>query len=837
MGLAFLPATRLIRRRRTWRHPFRFHFRPIESRLHPAPPPGVSWAQAMPPTLLPIKPVILLGLAVISSAAERPPALFLSLDDSGRLHAWLSLPAPIPESTQRAFAQSMNCPPPPASESWRSSGAHVECAAPLNKEGLHWSAHWDLTALAGELRRSGADALQINITHSRSGFSRVEPPLSETQGDILIVSHRGQVPLGDLHGLTLEAGVEQSQIWRVAASAAFILLLPLLLLPLRRSPLQLLAASHGLFVVAATAWLWALLPLHAAMLVPLSWYLLLVWLPMAMAVWTGSRTAGAARRRAFLWRGIIAVALLTLIIGIFTAPSNVLPWCLSSVAAILIAGWRLRRGGKRLRLLLEGELLERARQLAARAGTTVKSVQLIAAGEDLPAAFATRFRDILLTRGLLAAFSRREVDAIVSHELSHLRRPMNSAGRTSVFLLMGALVLAFFVPSSLEWLPLLLPPAFLLQRANRRRKELIADADAIAWCGDAEAFITGLARVTRLNGMPLDWPRWVQPLMPHPPTLHRVRAIALRAAIPEARLQDLLAAPDAPPADRYPIPQPLQPATAYTSAARKRLNTLLTLVALAIPVAFGVASLFVGFAAALLLGAATALLLPEWILWRTRTRARRRLSGPPGLFCGFSPSDTPRVYDGSYDYDWGFAAFENGAMTFHGDRSAWSVTRSEVAQIWLTPGPFNWMPRPAVCFRLTSGGPSFSLRPFDRAFGPAAPRAAAAFLRQAARWHADASAESPAAGHYDFASVQGQPPPPYTWRTLLRSLPFYAVITFAIQWVVLTALPGSEWSDPSRLLGPPAVSAALTAFMAYPGVRRGRQSGPSPSAAPQSHHA
>jgi Zn-dependent protease with chaperone function len=779
---------------------------------------------------------ILLGLAVLSSAAQRPPALFLSLDDSGRLHAWLSLPAPMPESTGRAFARAMNCPTPPASEPWRSSGAHVDCAAAINKEGLRWSTHWDLTALAGELRRSGADALQIDITHSRSGFSRVEPPLSETQGDILIVSHRGQVPLGDLHGLTLEAGVEQSQIWRVAATAAFILLLPLLLLPLRRSPLLLLAASHGLFVVAATAWLWALLPLHAAMLVPLSWYLALVWLPMAVAVWTGSRMAGAARRRAFLWRGIIAVALLTLIIGIFTAPSNVIPWCLSSVAAILIAVWRLRRGGKRLRLLLEGELLEHARQLAARAGTTVKSVQLIAGGEDLPAAFATRFRDILLTRGLLAAFSRREVDAIVGHELSHLRRPINSAGRTGVFLLTGALILAFLVPSSLEWLPLLLPPLFLLQRANRRRKELIADADAVSWCGDAEALVTGLARVTRLNGMPLDWPRWVQPVMPHPPTLQRVRAIGLRAAIPEARLQELLTAPDVSPADRYPIPQPPQPGTALTPEARKHLNTVLTLVALVIPVAFGVASLFLGYAAALLLGAATSVLLPEWILWRTRARARRLLPGRAGLFCGFSPSDAPRVYDGSYDYDWGFAAFEDGALLFRGDRGSWSVNRSEVAQIWLTPGPFNWMPRPAVCFRLINGA-SLSLRPFDRAFGPAAPRAAAAFLRQAAGWHTDASAESPAAGHYDFASVQGQPPPPYTWRTLLRSLPIYALVTFAIQWTILAALPGSQWSDPLRLVGPPAVSAALTAFMAYPGVRRGRQSGPSPSVAPQSHHA
>lgn len=794
----------------------------------------------MPPRRLPLKLTLLVCLAVFCAAgqgAAQTPVLFVGVDDSGTVDAWLHLFAPMPESTRRAFAQAIGCSAP---DPLRSTSVHVACPAAVRKDGLRWSAHWDFTALAAELIRSGAGALEIHINHSRSAFSRLEPPLPKLTGNGFTVSYRGEVPLRNLHSFTLEAGIGESQIWRVAATAATILLLPLILIPLRGNLLLIVAASHALFVAAATAWLWALLPVHAAAFVPLPYYFAIVFLPMALAVWIGSRMAGSGRGRALFWRGIVSTALLTVIIGIFTAVYAIFLWSLCSIAVVLVAIWRMRSGGMRRRQIREGELFARAQELAARAGTTLRSVQVITGGEDLPGAFASRFRDVLLTGGLLASSPRREVDAIVCHELSHLRRPGYPAARANGLLLVGALILAFVVPSLLAWLPLVLPAEFLLQRANRRRRELRADADAVAWSGDAEALIEGLARVSRASGMPLAWPGWVRPLMPHPPTLDRVRAVARQAAIPEARLEELLAAgAAASPADRYQIPEPPPAGTAFTPEARARLNTALTLVALAIPIAFGVAAVFVGFTAAVLLGAIAAVVIPEWTLWRTRMRVRNLLAGRPGLFCGFSPSAQPRVYDGYYDYDWGFAAFENGALVFRGDRTSWSIPRSAVAQIQYAAGPFHWVPRSGVSFSLHDGE-SLCLRPFDGAFGPAASRAAAALLREAARWHATpstAGAQDNAAGRYDFASVKGDPPPPYTWGTLLRGMPRYAVITFAMEWMVLAAQPGNAWADPWRLVGPPAVTAALTAFMAYPGVRRGRGSAPSPSAAPQSRAA
>jgi len=252
------------------------------------------------------------------------------------------------------------------------------------------------------------------------------------------------------------------------------------------------------------------------------------------------------------------------------------------------------------------------------------------------------------------------------------------------------------------------------------------------------------------------------------------------------------------------------------------------LAALATPVVFGVAAPFMGYIAALLVGALTACLLPEWILWRTRMRARATFAGRPGVFCGFSPSAAPRIYDGSLDYDWGFAAFEGDSLAFRGDRTTWAASRFEIESIGVADGPFGWLARPVVCFRLRSGL-TLCLRPFDRSFGPAATKAAFRLLSQATQWHATATPRSDVASTLDFSSVQGQTPPQYSWRALLRALPRYAGITLITHWVILTLLGRADWIDLSHLFGPAGVTCVLAIFLAYPNLRRGRHTRLSPS--------
>jgi len=767
----------------------------------------------------------LVAMPAAAQGLSRQPTLIIDLNEPGHLRAWLSLPIPVPDAVAEAFRQAMGCPAAaPAASTPPTISVSVECTSPVKKEGLRWSGHWDFTALNGELMRAGATALEIDISHSRYGFSKVLPTtISEHDAAGFNISYHGDLPLDDFHDITLEMGYPPKQIWLLGIAAAAIMLLPLLLFPARAGGLlNAVAGATGLFCVGATTWIWVVLSINAAAMAPLPWNIAMVSGPPLVAVWTGSRIAGGRRRRLLFWRGARVVAVMVLIVGIFSAPSEIPLWATCCGGAVILSVWRQRRAGSyQVQPLAEGELWKRIRELAARAGTTVKSVQLLTGGEDLPAAFATRFRGILLTSGLLSALSRREVDAIVAHELSHVRRPRTAVVRGVAYLFPVAMVVMFFVPSSVQWIPLLGPPAFLLHRGLRRWNERQADADAVTWSGDAEALITGLVRVTRAHNMPIEWPGWVKPLMPHPSTMARVRAAAAQAHIPEGRFQELLSASAGPPVDVYSIVEPSADAgTVFTPAERQRLNFRLSMVGLAVPIIFGVASPFTGYAAALLSGAASALLATEWVLLRARSRARARLSERPGVFAGFSPSVEPRIYDGSYDYDWGFAVFEDDCLVFRGDRRNWTANRSDVQRIWLANGPFQWFKRPMVCFQ-TKSGRTFCLRPFDGAFGPAAPRAAARLFEQSRAWNAAAQTCAPT----DIAEsgpMPGQPPPQYTWRMFLRSLPRYGAFTLVTYWLILALYPNSDWSDPGRMLGPLAITWSLALFVAYPGLRRAR---------------
>ena len=772
-----------------------------------------------------------LMLAALSHAQGwREATLIIDLDNPARIRAWLSLPVPIPDPVAQAFAQTVGCPPavPPAG----ANSVALECPATLHRERLRWSAHWDLTGLNAELRRAGAELLQVEINHPRSGFSRLTPSEIAPAGfSGFEVSYRGSVQLAGLPEITLEAGYRDEQIRPLAAVAAFILLLPLLLIPARAAgPLHALAAANGLFVLAATAWLCATLPLHAAGLAPWPWNIVIVSAPMLIAVGIGARLAGGPRWRPYFWRGALAVSVLTLIDGLLGAGPS-LPWTIVCAAALFVCVWRLRYApDRRLQPLPEGDLLTRIRQLALRAGTAIKSVRVITGGQDLPTAYATRFGGILLSGGLLQSLGRREVDAIVAHELSHVRNPqLVLAPRAVVLILPIAIVPSFFAPASLQWLPLLLPPIFLLHRAFRRHVERLADCDAVAWSRDGEALITALVRVTRAHGMPIEWPRWVEWLMPHPSTMHRIRAAAAEARIRADRFAQLLADSSNPPPDSYPIPGPPGPAGAiFTPAARMRLIRRLSLVALAAPVACGVAAPYIGYLPAFLLGVAADLCICECILERTRQRARALFPKHPGCFAAFRPSLEHRIYEGSYDYDWGFAAFEGASLVFRGDRCHWTVARADVERIWSAPGPANWLPRPVVCVQLKNGA-AFCLRPFDRSFGPAAARATAHVLAQAREWRSTDQPENGAAAatEFDFSAVTGLLPTPFTLPMFLRTLPRYIVSTLLVNAAILAVAPAGgwpEWIDPLRLLGPSALACAVALFVAWPSLRNTRVS-------------
>jgi len=88
------------------------------------------------------------------------------------------------------------------------------------------------------------------------------------------------------------------------------------------------------------------------------------------------------------------------------------------------------------------------------------------------------------------------VDAIVAHELSHIRRGHAQQFRGALVAVPLVFAVSFVMPGFCLWAPLLLPIGFLATMAMRRRQEWIADADAAALTGGPEALIRGLARAT-----------------------------------------------------------------------------------------------------------------------------------------------------------------------------------------------------------------------------------------------------------------------------------------------------------------------------------------------------
>src|SRR5262249_36513343 len=140
-------------------------------------------------------------------------------------------------------------------------------------------------------------------------------------------------------------------------------------------------------------------------------------------------------------------------------------------------------------------------------------------------AFARSGHNILLTDYLLEKLDRAEVDGIIAHELAHLK---HDHPKKLGFALMGGCG-AMFAATYLPW-PARLQPLqdvlwvivpLLVMYFFSRRFEFAADATGAWLTGNAEASITGLVKVHRLNLIPIRWGKWDERLLTHPSTVRR----------------------------------------------------------------------------------------------------------------------------------------------------------------------------------------------------------------------------------------------------------------------------------------------------------------------------
>jgi len=424
--------------------------------------------------------------------------------------------------------------------------------------------------------------------------------------------------------------------------------------------------------------------------------------------------------------------------------------------------------GRRLRKLLQlspnaltiGELRDRAFFLASQLRVTLQQIYLLPPSKSRMAnAFARSGRSILLTHYLLSHLTRREVDAVVGHELAHLK---HDHPRLLGFSLMGGLAAVaipyFFFSGPAIWKPLFdvlfVAIPLLTYYFVARRFEFTADATSVRVTGDPEAMITGLVKLHRLNLLPLQWSKWSEKLLTHPSTVRRAHAIARLAQISDDRVAQLLApsvqsVPSSPgegastASDHYPLPSPdnLKQKVFSTQfkqslSARSYLLCFVIVVALPALLLRGLAALqafdsgFLVFAVALFCSALVFLLflnfLPLLGCARLQGRMRQRaesegvvpadaLRRGDATLVGLSPGPAPRIFEGNYSWDAGYCFISGDRLCYCGEETRFSLQRDQIVASQLGPGMPGWFRARSlyIVWRDAESGASaiFNIRP------------------------------------------------------------------------------------------------------------------------------
>jgi len=538
--------------------------------------------------------------------------------------------------------------------------------------------------------------------------------------------------------------------------------------------------------------------------------LILLWLPPVLVVllcqilfqpvYSGVRgitwTRAELARQMLLSMGSSILPLLLLTSGITGLFSN--GSLLSFVISCVLAFACLIFFGRRLRKLLQlspnalttGELRDRAFFLASQLRVKLQQIYLLPPSKSRMAnAYARSGRSILLTHHLLSHLTRKEVDAVIGHELAHIKK---DHPRLLGFALVGgytAVAFPYFAFSPPpQWKPLFdllfVAVPLLTYYFVARRFEFIADATAVGVTGDPESMITCLAKIHRLNSLPLHWNRWSEKFLTHPSTARRAQAIARLANLSNERVAQLLTEPVAssghlqiasdaslfyPLATSGSIAQKVF-STEFKQSISLRSYLLLFAVVAALPaLLLRICDLlnlfnsgFFAFVLSLLISVALLLVLLNFLPFLGASRLASRmlsraetegvippelLRGDAALLVGLSPGPAPRIFEGNYSWDAGHLFFSGERLCYVGEESQFSLCRDHVVAVKLGPGFPGWFRARSlyIIWRNPESGFSaiFNLRPVAVRSVLAMNRALDQIAQRIATWRA-AAISSPA---------------------------------------------------------------------------------------------
>lgn len=176
-----------------------------------------------------------------------------------------------------------------------------------------------------------------------------------------------------------------------------------------------------------------------------------------------------------------------------------------------------------------GELLERAQSLAQRAGTRLRTLLLL--GEQVaPNAYAMPGKQIAISPTFLRQLSKGQVDAILAHELGHIRH-----NDFKIPFLVYTVYIGVLAPYLHGWMAdlsiagwTLLPQSLVLMMLMgllSRHAEYRADRTA-AELSTPEDTVRALCRIHRQSRQPMALAALSEVLLSHPSLINRARAVA-----------------------------------------------------------------------------------------------------------------------------------------------------------------------------------------------------------------------------------------------------------------------------------------------------------------------
>jgi Zn-dependent protease with chaperone function len=476
----------------------------------------------------------------------------------------------------------------------------------------------------------------------------------------------------------------------------------------------------------------------------LPWFLL--WIPPAVVYFTclvlsspmhrlrGTNfTQGEILNRAFWSVARLMVPMPLIVLGLTEVFSNErvgLPLVIAGFASIRIINAKfLRVHGMDFYALTAGELRDRAFAIAEKAKTKLNQLYVFPmSAMRIANAFAHGAKNVFLTDYLVHHLSKSEVDAVIGHEIAHLQKK-HIGIRIAVMIFFLAIIgsatglLDSVVPRNFPTGPVLYAILLLIIFFISRRNEFAADAGSAQLTGNAEAMMTALAKIARLNTVPLQWSKLDEKLLTHPSTLRRINRLAAEAGISEARTAELLAQSALPPHDTYSIPATALPAgkifsTRFKTQLSRKIAWALIVPSLVLPAVvaslvrwagFGGTTRWLVYAFGLLLTLAIDWLLLDRLPMLNTSQLERRLrekcraqnqnvSECTGAFVGLAPDSSPRIYEGNWTWDIGFLSLAPDELCYWGEESKFVLRRDQITSISLGPGPAGWLHAPSIYF-------------------------------------------------------------------------------------------------------------------------------------------